>query len=356
MVNSELSGWYALCAVDDLVATRVLAREVFAHRLAVFQDELGHVAVLDDRCPHGGLPLALGRVDNGLLVCAGHGWRFDAQGRCRVVPSSCSAEPLPACTPVRRYPVATHAGYHWVWIGKGTPFSLPLTFELPELGRAGIRVLQLRYRVRCEYQDAIDNLVDITHLPFVHVFPHMRDIDRRLLISLVEIETDLDQVVLRAGTPSQGSADAIAERRIEITFAAPTTVRLDFPRPAAGAASAMVACFVPQADDTTIVESTIVFPAADDSTAFTVARLDASADDPFSTLGRILDEDLVILVAQGRERRLSTAPDLVVAGDAMVAACRQHAKARSAGRIPAARTKRFLCRCGTEVPNWPVAE
>ena len=37
----------------------------------------GTIVVFQGVCPHHGALLSGGSVDNGMLVCSGHGWRFD---------------------------------------------------------------------------------------------------------------------------------------------------------------------------------------------------------------------------------------------------------------------------------------
>jgi nitrite reductase (NADH) small subunit len=43
--------------------------------VAVFFTD-GQYYAIDDRCPHAGAPLSDGCVENGIVTCAWHGWRF----------------------------------------------------------------------------------------------------------------------------------------------------------------------------------------------------------------------------------------------------------------------------------------
>lgn len=52
-------------------------------------------SAFEDRCPHAGAPLSAGLLRDGVIVCAWHGWRFDAAtGACPMFPG--------APAPVRR--------------------------------------------------------------------------------------------------------------------------------------------------------------------------------------------------------------------------------------------------------------
>lgn len=59
--------------------------EVDGKRICLFKHnrEVFATAAL---CPHKGVPLAVGCVENGAVICAMHGWEFDLKtGNCRNV-------------------------------------------------------------------------------------------------------------------------------------------------------------------------------------------------------------------------------------------------------------------------------
>lgn len=70
-----------IASLRDLPKDTPTEAAVGGMQLVVLRHD-GAVRVFEGRCPHRGLALAEGRVENGSLVCAGHGWRFDcATGR-----------------------------------------------------------------------------------------------------------------------------------------------------------------------------------------------------------------------------------------------------------------------------------
>lgn len=70
--------WTTLCTVDDLFKGLGKFVEIDGFRLAVFLDAAdGTVSVTDDACPHAGLPLSDGHVNEKCVVCPAHGWTFD---------------------------------------------------------------------------------------------------------------------------------------------------------------------------------------------------------------------------------------------------------------------------------------
>jgi len=54
-------------------------------RICLFKLD-GEVFATAALCPHKGVPLAVGCVENGAVICAMHGWEFDLKtGNCRNV-------------------------------------------------------------------------------------------------------------------------------------------------------------------------------------------------------------------------------------------------------------------------------
>ena len=47
----------------------------------------GRYGLIDRDCPHRGADLAFGRLENGGLRCAFHGWLFDVDGQCLETPA-----------------------------------------------------------------------------------------------------------------------------------------------------------------------------------------------------------------------------------------------------------------------------
>ena len=70
--------WQAAALVEELPAERPLkAIELLGQKMVLFRDERGRYGLVDRGCPHRGADLAFGRLENGGLRCAFHGWLFD---------------------------------------------------------------------------------------------------------------------------------------------------------------------------------------------------------------------------------------------------------------------------------------
>jgi phenylpropionate dioxygenase-like ring-hydroxylating dioxygenase large terminal subunit len=132
--------------------------------LVVFRDGRGAPGVLVDRCPHRNVPLSEGRVQDGNLECAYHGWCFDGSGACVAIPGI-------GRDVTERRGVGAHAaverdGMVWFWTEPDEePTSEP--FRLPDLG-PGMRQVVLRYDIDATMHAAIENTLDVPHTAFLH--------------------------------------------------------------------------------------------------------------------------------------------------------------------------------------------
>ena len=68
--------------------------QVNGRRVAVFNVD-GRFFACDDECPHVGFSLAEGEVEDGKVICFGHGWGFDLEtGACDVMPADIDVFPV----------------------------------------------------------------------------------------------------------------------------------------------------------------------------------------------------------------------------------------------------------------------
>ena len=67
-----------MARLSELEPGRGRAVRVGERTIALFLED-GVVRAFDDACPHRGAPLAEGILRGGRLICAQHGWGFDAE-------------------------------------------------------------------------------------------------------------------------------------------------------------------------------------------------------------------------------------------------------------------------------------
>lgn len=80
--------WIPILPSALLDPAQVLKIKVFDQELAVWRSASGRVQIWENRCPHRSVRLSIGKVVGESLICAYHGWAFDAQSsRCQRIPA-----------------------------------------------------------------------------------------------------------------------------------------------------------------------------------------------------------------------------------------------------------------------------
>lgn len=156
------NAWYVASWAAD-VADKPLARTLLDEPVVLFRDREGRIAAIEDRCCHRGFPLAHGRIVGDAIQCGYHGLEFDRTGRCVRIPHQ---DLVPANAVVRAYPVVEQDDLIWIWMGEAAqadPARIP-SYPYHKLWPYKATT----YRLECSYDLIIDNLLDLTHLAFVH--------------------------------------------------------------------------------------------------------------------------------------------------------------------------------------------
>lgn len=159
-----LNDWHPVAAASSLAGGTMQPVQLLEHELIVWRDADGAVHAWDDRCPHRGARLSLGRVENNRVVCGYHGWQFDASGQCRLQPAHPrDVPPKAACA--HRYQVREAYGMVWVCLGEPARDLLPF----PEYHDERLRnVLCGPYPVNACGPRIIENFLDMAHFAFIH--------------------------------------------------------------------------------------------------------------------------------------------------------------------------------------------
>jgi phenylpropionate dioxygenase-like ring-hydroxylating dioxygenase large terminal subunit len=164
--------WYPAVRSAEIRGQKLVTAILLEVPLVLGRTSEGKAFAMRDSCPHRGIPLSYGRLDENVLECCYHGWRFDAcSGRCVEIPSLTSQDKLK----VERifaghFPCEERDGYVWVYMnGQGT--------QLPETVPAAptLAVFSDKYKMihlSCELPSHVDQgiigLMDPAHGPFVH--------------------------------------------------------------------------------------------------------------------------------------------------------------------------------------------
>ena len=162
------NSWY-VAAFDDEIGQTPLARTLLNEPIVLYRTEDGKPVALEDRCCHRALPLSMGKIVGEHIQCGYHGLTFDRTGVCVGVPGQSN---IPPGAQVRSYPLVER--WNWVWIWMGDPALadealIPNWWWADHLdwacikGRGGEPLY-----VECNYELITDNLMDVSHLSYVH--------------------------------------------------------------------------------------------------------------------------------------------------------------------------------------------
>jgi nitrite reductase/ring-hydroxylating ferredoxin subunit len=157
--------WH-MAAWSAEVGDQPLARRLAERPVVMFRTAGGSIAALRDRCPHRFAPLSRGTRQGDSLRCGYHGLSFDASGQCVHNPFSAQ---LPKGAVVETYPVREQDGIVWIWLSNP---ALMEPVSLPDFGflRTTPANQQIRgyTRLAANYEYGTDNLMDLSHIEFVH--------------------------------------------------------------------------------------------------------------------------------------------------------------------------------------------
>ena len=152
--------WWPV-ATEAALDSKPLARALHGTPVVVFRGAGGAPAALPDRCPHRFAPLSDGRVIDGHLQCPYHGWRFDATGRCTLVPGFEPAPGRPLLTALEAC-----AEHGLIWLRRaGAADARP---RGPAATDAPVDAFWMTGHLRATLAEAAENFLDAYHTHFVH--------------------------------------------------------------------------------------------------------------------------------------------------------------------------------------------
>lgn len=159
------NAWY-IAAWADEVGQAPLARTILNEAIVLYRDLTGKVGALEDRCCHRGTPLRFGEVVEGGLQCGYHGLVFDCSGSCVSIPGQAN---IPAKARVRSYPIIEKDEFLWIWMGDAEDADTAKIVDYPFHNDHGKWPHKHEvYHIKAGYKLMVDNLMDMTHLGYVH--------------------------------------------------------------------------------------------------------------------------------------------------------------------------------------------
>ena len=156
--------WY-VAAWDYELEDEFLSRTILGNPIVLFREPCGKPVALEDRCCHRHVPLSKGRLVGETIQCGYHGFTYDFSGKCIQIPGQ---KKVPPDARVTAYPAVER--YRWIWVWMGDPAHADETM-IPDyhwnddpdwLSYGDV------YHVESDYRLMIDNLLDLSHIQFLH--------------------------------------------------------------------------------------------------------------------------------------------------------------------------------------------
>jgi len=158
------NAWYV--AAWDHEVTRTMQRRILLDEpVLLFRKDDGTPVALEDRCCHRQAPLSMGKLVGNIVECPYHGLQFDASGQCVKVPSQ---DLVPKTARVKTYPVIERNQWIWIWMGEPAKADPALIEDFHYLDDPAWRFGGSYLHVDANYLLVVENLLDTTHLPFLH--------------------------------------------------------------------------------------------------------------------------------------------------------------------------------------------
>lgn len=165
MQDFVMNAWY-MAAWSHEVGENLLSRRLLGYPVLLTRFEDGSPSALLDRCPHRFAPLSRGTKMPDRVVCGYHGLAFDRNGVCVQNPYSSN---VPAAARIASFATVERDGIVWIWPGdqaKADPAQVP-DFSDTATGPVGTTVDGYTL-VKANYEYITDNLLDLSHIEFVH--------------------------------------------------------------------------------------------------------------------------------------------------------------------------------------------
>lgn len=146
------------------MTVRPVAARLLDQDLVLYRTDAG-ITVAADLCAHRGAPLSMGRMRDGRISCAYHGYCYDNTGRCTLVPAHPQG-PIPGKLHLRVFSSVERYGLVWVRLAENAAADIP---AFPEYGRAEFQqILVPPFTWAASAGRQIESFCDVAHFAFVH--------------------------------------------------------------------------------------------------------------------------------------------------------------------------------------------
>jgi vanillate O-demethylase monooxygenase subunit len=213
------NAWYMAGWSRDLPTGAPLAVTILDEPLVLYRNDAGGPVAFEDRCCHRLAPLSQGRVEGNDLRCLYHGLKFAPNGTCNEMPGHTA---IPKAMKVRSYPVAERHSALWIWMGDPAQADAAqiADFRGPDHPDWAMRPGRMDYSA--DYRLIQDNLLDLSHVPYVHRAsfgrsdPRVNDAWARAAVHVTPLSNGVHVTRWLTGTPAQAQLGLPDAARVDV--------------------------------------------------------------------------------------------------------------------------------------------
>jgi phenylpropionate dioxygenase-like ring-hydroxylating dioxygenase large terminal subunit len=160
--------WYAIAPEKMVSPGKMVGLKRLGKELLIFRTTDGKWGCLEDLCSHRGVKLSAGKLkEDGCVECPFHGLRFSVNGDCTLIPANGKDKLVDERYHVRSYAIQAKHGIIYVFNGDKKLASSEVPF-FPDFLDERFVYSEIADTWDTHYSRAIENQLDVVHLPFVH--------------------------------------------------------------------------------------------------------------------------------------------------------------------------------------------
>jgi phenylpropionate dioxygenase-like ring-hydroxylating dioxygenase large terminal subunit len=158
--------WYAILESNEVKKGRPIGFTRMGEKMVAWRNLSGQVTVMSDLCPHRGAALSAGEIAGDHIQCPFHGFEYNTSGDCQFIPAHGKSSQPPRAMHVKTHPTQEEHGFIYLWWGDPLKEYPPLPwFENIDEQMVSSTI---KKHWANHYARAIENQLDVVHLPFVH--------------------------------------------------------------------------------------------------------------------------------------------------------------------------------------------
>jgi phenylpropionate dioxygenase-like ring-hydroxylating dioxygenase large terminal subunit len=167
--DEPLLRWWHPVAWGGDVGEKPYPTVLLGRGLVIWRDANGTARCFRDLCQHRGTALSLGEVDQGRLVCPYHGWAYEPDGRCSLIPQLPKGQPIPGGARALAFRCEERHGLIWVCLAPMDLDPMADIPDFPEYQNSDFRHAEIpAYTWQTSAARMLENFTDIGHLAWLH--------------------------------------------------------------------------------------------------------------------------------------------------------------------------------------------